>query len=187
MRKIILTSAILLTTAIGASSFALADKASGSDREARHAAMCTDRTAHKIGHLSYLEAKLKPTAEQTKAWNAYSNIVTEQAKAGEKSCLERSALRKTDTKERKRPSIVERQDMMEKRLEAQIAEIKAVKPALADLYASLNDDQKLILDRDHRGGKKFAERRGHKRHGGMDHKARFDRHHNAEKSEITEQ
>lgn len=191
MRKIFLTSAVLLTAAIGASTFALADKGSGGrvsgDREARHASMCADRAAHQIGHLSYLEARLKPTAEQSKAWNTYRDVVTGQAKAGEKSCLERATARKADTKERKRPSIVERQDMMEKRLEAKIADIKAVKPALSELYATLNDDQKRILDRDHRGGKKFAEHRGHKRHGGMEHKARFDHRHAAEATEPTEQ
>jgi hypothetical protein len=52
MRKLILTSAVLLTTALGASTIALADKTSDSDHAKRLASMCTDHTAREIGHLA---------------------------------------------------------------------------------------------------------------------------------------
>lgn len=175
MRKIILAGAVLLTTAIGASSFAMAaDNAASSSPEKmqqRLTSMCTDRTARATGHLAYLEAKLKPTSAQTAAWTKYRDAVTAQAKTAEQNCLSRPARVKGE-----RPSIVERQAMMEKSLEARLASLKATQPALKDLYGSLNDEQKQVLDK--QGGKRhFANWRGHDRHGGMDHKARFERHH----------
>jgi hypothetical protein len=76
-----------------------------------------------------------------------------------------------------RPSIVERQAMMQKGLEAKLASLKATQPALQGLYASLTDEQKQVLDREG-GNRHFASWRGHGRHGsGMEHKARFERHH----------
>jgi hypothetical protein len=178
MRKIILTSAVLVTAALGASTFALADKSHDGDRSARFTSMCTDRTAKTTGHLSYLEAKLKPTAAQTKAWDAYKDAVTTQAKSAEAACLDRAANMKQKTKDHKRPSIVERQARMEKGLEAKLAGLKATQPALTTLYASLTEDQQQMLNRYgdmHR--KHSAERHGRKHHGGMDHKAGFERHH----------
>lgn len=178
MRKIILTSAVLLTTALGASTFALADKAPSGDRAERFSSMCTDRTAREIGHLSYLEAKLKPTSAQTKAWDNYKNVMTAQASASEKACLDRAASMKTGDKDHKRPTIVERQAMMEKGLEAKLASLKATQPATAELYATLNDDQKKVMDRQgFKGHGQFAGNWRGKHHGGMDHKARFERHH----------
>lgn len=181
MRKIILTSAVLLTAAIGASSFALADKASGSDRAERHATMCTDRNARTVGHLAELEAKLKPTSAQTAAWTAYKDVLSDQAAAAEKTCLDRVATRKAvskeDRAERKRPTIIERQAMMEKGLEAKLANLKATQPTLIALYSTLSDEQKQVMDRSGMRHGKFAGRHGDKHHGGMDHKARFERHH----------
>ena len=177
MRKIILTSAVLLTAALGASTFALAEKASGPDREARHASMCSDRSARAVGHLAELEAKLKPTTAQTAAWTAYKNTLTTQAATAEKSCLDRVAARKAAGDTKKRPTIIERNAMMEKGLEAKLASLKATQPSLTALYATLNDDQKQVMDRQAMRHGKFAGRHGGKHHGGMDHKARFERHH----------
>jgi hypothetical protein len=175
MRKIILAGAVLLTTAIGASSFAMADKAASPSPEKmqeRHASMCSDRSAREVGHLAYLEAKLKPTSAQTAAWTKYRDAITAQAKTAEQNCLSRPARTKGE-----RPSIIERQAMMEKGLEARLTSLKATQPALQGLYATLTDDQKQVLDRQD-GNRHFANWRGHGRHGGgMEHKARFERHH----------
>jgi hypothetical protein len=175
MRKIILASAVLLTTALGASSFAMADKAASMSPEKmqeRHASMCSDRSAREIGHLAYLEEKLKPTSAQNAAWTKYRDALTAQAKTAEQNCLTRPARVKGE-----RPSIVERQAMMQKGLEAKVASLKATQPALQGLYASLTDEQKQVLDREG-GNRHFAGWRGHGRHGGgMEHKARFQRHH----------
>jgi hypothetical protein len=178
MRKIILAGAVLLTTAIGASSFAMADKtasASPEQMQQRHASMCSDRTARETGRLAYLEAKLKPTSAQTAAWTKYRDAVAAQAKVAEQNCLARPAR----TPGGERPSIVERQAMMQKGLEARLASLKATQPALQALYATLNDDQKQVLDRQgFEGRRHFANWRGHGPHGGgMEHKARFERHH----------
>lgn len=175
MRKIILTSAILLTTALGASTFALADKAPKGDRGERMTKMCSDITAREAGHLSYLEAKLKPTSAQTKAWDNYKNVMTAQATAKEKSCLDRAASMKERGKDKQRPTIIERQDMMEKGLEAKLASLKATKPATAELYAALNDGQKKVMDRQGRKGHGEHGKRHGKFRDGMKHKAHFER------------
>lgn len=178
MRKIILTSAVLLSTAIGAASFAYADKAPRGDHEARFTTMCTDRTARAAGQLTYLETKLKPTSAQTSEWNAFKDAMTAQAKTAEANCLDRAADMKQRHEKKERPSIVERQAMMEKSLEAKLDGIKATQPALTKLYASLDDSQKQTMDRAarHVFGERHhrSEDRDHKRHGGWDHKARFE-------------
>ena len=172
MRKTLLAgaAALLISGAFAAGAFA--DTKAGAGPEAREAKMqsfCTDRAAHVSGHLAYLEAKLKPTAAQQAAWKAYADAVTTAAAQHEKDCLARPA------RHEGRPSIVERNAMMEKALEAKLASLKATTPALTALYATLSDTQKAVLDRDHRGGRRhFAEWRGHDRHDGMMHKARFE-------------
>ncbi|HEX7776432.1 MAG TPA: hypothetical protein VF449_07870, partial [Parvibaculum sp.] len=50
-------------------------------------------------------------------------------------------------------------------------------PSLEALYASLNADQKAVLDRQGgEGHRHFARWRGEEHHGGMEHKARFQHH-----------
>lgn len=162
MRKFILTSAVLLTTALGASTFALAEKATNGDRAERYATMCADRNAREISHLAELETKLKPTSAQTAAWTAYKDTLTTEAATAKKSCLDHVAARKAAGDSRKRPTIIERQAMMEKGLEAKLASLRATQPSLIALYASLSDDQKQIMDRQGM------------RHHGMGHKAHHD-------------
>ena len=179
MRKIILTSAVLLSTAIGAATFAYADKAPRGDREARFTSMCTDRTARTAGDLTYLETKLKPTSAQTGDWSAFKDAITSQAKVTEANCLDRAAQMKQrhemEKEKKERPSIVERQAMMQKMLEAKLSSVKAIQPSLTKLYASLDDSQKKTLDRTaprilgerhHRS----MDNRDNKGHGGRDHK-----------------
>lgn len=177
MRKIILTGAVLLTAAIGASSFALADKASGGDRAERHATMCADRNARAVGHLAYLEEKLQPTQAQAAVWAAYKSAVTSEAESAAKACADRPARVKSADGKRQRPTIIERNAMMEKGLTAKLTSLKATQPSLTALYATLSDEQKQVMDRQGMRHGKFAGRRGDKHHGGMDHKARFERHH----------
>lgn len=170
MRKFMLASAVLLTTAIGASSFAMADKGaerSPAQMQERHASMCSDRSAREIGHLAYLEAKLKPTAAQTAAWTKYRDTVTAQAKANEQDCLARPARKKGDA----RPSIVERNAMMQKALETRLASLKATQPALEGLYAVLTDAQKQVINKEGREGKHRSGHWGDRdHHRGTDHK-----------------
>lgn len=185
MRKFIVTSAVLLSTAIGAATFAYADKAPSGDREARYTAMCTDRTARAAGELTYLETKLKPTAAQTAEWDAFKDAMTAQAKTAEANCLDRAAQMKQRFEKKERPSVVERQAMMEKVLEAKLAGIKATQPALTKLYSSLDDSQKQTLDRAarHMFGERhhrFAE--GRKHHDGWKNKARYERNDDMKKA-----
>jgi len=174
MRNKLLASAaaIVLSGTFAVAAFADTGKPQHMTPEAREKmvqSFCADHTARVIGHLAYLDAKLKPTAAQEAAWKSYNDAVTADAKAREKDCLARPA------KHEGRPSIVERQAMMEKGLEARLASLKATTPALQSLYATLSDDQKAVLDRDHPDGMRhFADwRHGHDGRGMM-HKARFD-------------
>ena len=185
MRKFIVTSAVLLSTAIGAATFAYADKAPSGDREARYTAMCTDRTARAAGELAYLQAKLKPTTAQTAQWDAFKDAMTAQAKTREANCLDRAAQMKERFEKKERPSVVERQAMMEKSLEAKLAGIKATQPALTKFYASLDDSQKQTRDRAarHMFGERhhrFAE--GRKHHDGWKNKARYERNDDMKKA-----
>ena len=166
MNKFLLTSAVILSTALGASSFALADKAAGGDR---HGPSCADRSAREIGHLAELEAKLKPTAAQTATWTSYKQLKTDQATASEKSCTEHMAAWKANKADKKRPTIIERQAMMEQGLEAKLADLKATTPVLTDLYTSLSDEQKQVLDKE-------GFRHGGKGHGDWKHKAGYEKH-----------
>lgn len=177
MRKKLLAgaAAILLSGTFAAG--ALADsKPRDANPEARAKMMqsfCTDRTAREAGRLAYLESKLKPTAAQQAAWKKYSEAMTADATAREKECLSRPARDKNGV----RPSIVERQAMMEKRLEARLASLKATTPALQSLYATLSDEQKAVLDRAQGpdGPRHFAKWRGHGNGDrGMMHRAHFN-------------
>lgn len=178
MRKRLLAgaAAILLsgTFAIGAFADAKPQDMSSETRAKMMQSFCTDRTAHAAGRLAYLEAKLKPTAAQQAAWKKYSDAVTADATAREKECLARPA--RNDGKG-ERPSIVERQAMMEKGLEARLASLKATTPALQSLYATLSDEQKAVLDRAQGPGgpRHFTKWRGHgDGDRGMMHKAHFN-------------
>ena len=66
--------------------------------------------------------------------------------------------------------------MMQQRMEMKLTELKATQPSLEALYASLDADQKAVLDRQDGEGRHFAGWRGGDHHGGMEHKARFQHH-----------
>lgn len=66
---------------------------------------------------------------------------------------------------------------MEKGLEAKLASLKATQPALTTLYASLTEDQQQMLNRYGNMHRERSAWNGRKHHGDMDHKARFERHH----------
>jgi hypothetical protein len=162
MKKIHLIGAVAAAALAG--QFAMASIANAEppkrDPAKFHESMCTDRYAREVGRLSYLETKLAPTAAQKSAWNKYKSTVESTAKASETKCLARPA-RNMDGK---RPSIVERQAMQQSMLESRLQTLKATQPALTALYASLNDEQKMTLDRSDRGGMG-----GHRMGGKRDH------------------
>lgn len=174
MRKTLLAGAAAILLSGTFAMAALADQKDhpGANRAEMTKNFCTDRSARAIGHLAYLEAKLKPTAAQSAAWTKYKDAVTADAKARESDCLARPVKDKKDG----RPTILERRAMMEKMLEAKLTSLKATTPALETLYATLSDEQKAVLDHDRDGAmRRFAHWRGEGRNGGMMHHARFDR------------
>nr|RAV98684.1 hypothetical protein DBT41_14485 [Aerococcus urinae] len=173
MRKTIIAgaAAALLTGLFAANSYADTAASAHPDRAKIHQSMCADRAARATGRLAYLEARLNLTEAQKAPFAKYRDAVTANAKAAEQDCLARPEKAKSWDK---RPSIVDRQARMQQMLEMKLAELKATRPALETLYASLNADQKAVLDRSGgEGHRHFARWRGDDRHGGMEHKARF--------------
>ncbi|MGB5947776.1 MAG: Spy/CpxP family protein refolding chaperone [Parvibaculum sp.] len=139
------TAAILLTGMVAAGAYAATPAPAApnaAEMQKKQENRCADRTARMTGRLAYLEAKLKPTAEQRAAWANWRDSVMANAKAREQQCLQMPA-----RTEKKRLSIVERQAMLETTLAARLEALRASRPALEALYKTLDDNQKKILDR----------------------------------------
>jgi periplasmic protein CpxP/Spy len=122
-------------------------------RAAWHTQMCKSRYARAAGKLAYLQADLSITDAQRGAFDEWKNVVLSSAKAHSDACLAHAA----DGKQRMHHDALERNARMQKMLEGKLAELKAERPALESLYASLTPDQKKLFDR--------AQAFGHGRHG----------------------
>lgn len=120
-----------------------------------HAQMCKDRYARRAGRMAYLEAALSITDAQRGAFDQWRNLELSAAKAHSDACL----AHKAPMMDGHQPSIVERQAMMEKRLQDRLAGLQAERPALEALYASLTPEQKKLFD--HMGGRFGHRHDGH--------------------------
>ncbi len=139
------TAALLLTGMVTAGALAATPAPAApnaAEMQKKQENRCADRTARMTGRLAYLEAKLKPTADQRGAWTKWRDTVMANAKAREQQCLQMPM-----RAEHKRLSIVERQAMLETTLSARLEALKTSQPALEALYKTLDDNQKKILDR----------------------------------------
>lgn len=87
------------------------------------------------GRLAYIKADLGITEAQTPAWNAYADAI----RAG-RAKMEETHAGMMKAKESGNP--LERMDARTKGLEAALDNLKALKPALEALYATLTDEQK---------------------------------------------
>ena len=119
---------------------------------------CKSHYAHVAGKLAYLQADLQITDAQRGAFDQWKDVVLSSAKAHSDQCLAHTA----DAKPMEHHhDAVERNARMEKHLEARLAQLKAERPALENLYASLTPDQKNEFDRAE------AHHHGHMGHGHM--------------------
>ncbi len=118
-----------------------------------HAERCKSHYARVAGKLAFLQADLSITDAQRSAFDQWKGVVLSSAKAHSDACLAHTA----EGKEMHRHDALERNARMEKMLEGKLAELKAERPALESLYASLTPDQKKAFDR--------AEAFGHHGHG----------------------
>ena len=100
-----------------------------------HAQMCSDRFAHDVGDLAYLETKLALGDKQRVLFDRWRNVKLASAKVRAAEC---AALKLPD----KEPFIVEHLKQEEKMLQHRLDDLRAELPTLEALTASLNDEQK---------------------------------------------
>jgi len=134
-------------------------KPSPEQMAAWHAERCKSHYARVAGKLAYLQADLQITDAQRGAFDQWKGVVLSSAKERSDACLAHTA----DGKEMHHHDAVERNARMQKMLEGKLAQLKAERPALESLYASLTPDQKKEFDR----AEAFGHRHGHHMgHGG---------------------
>jgi len=98
-----------------------------------------DMAAVAIGHLAYLEAELGISESQQAAWDRYADAVKERTAAMQDMPQAMMAAMGDGT-------MVERLDAHIDAMEAALEALKAVRPAVDELYAALNDEQKKKAD-----------------------------------------
>lgn len=155
LRKLLLGAGISgALFATGAISHALAadhprgEMAGNFDPAAWHKQMCTDRYAHNVGRVAYIEAKLSLTDSQRPLFDGWKQTVLGSAKARESTCL----ASQPHMGERHDRSVIERQARMQQRLQSRLADLTAEQPSLKALYDSLSAEQKQVFDRGNRMG-----------------------------------
>ena len=132
----------------------VAGAALAQDRPDRHAdraqgmfdRMCRDGDARLASRLAYTEAKVKPTAEQRTAWDAFARDARAAAEPMKRLCAApATAVPANDAA----ASLARRETVMAAMLEG----MKTIRPALERLQLALNDQQKAALAEtfEHRG------------------------------------
>jgi len=119
------------------------------DRAAWHKQMCTDRYAHDVSRVAYIEATLSLSATQRSLFDGWKQTVLDSAKSRESACL----ARQPQMSAMHAHGILERQAHMQDILQHRLADLTAQKPSLKTLYESLSPEQRQILDRGDRIGK----------------------------------
>lgn len=153
LRKIFLSACMSgAIFAGGAASHALAadhprEMAGKMDMADWHKQMCTDRYAHNVGRVAYIEAKLSLNDTQRPLFDGWKQTVLGSAKARESSCLARQPHMGEHGH-----SVLERQARMQDRLQHRLADLTAEQPSLKALYDSLSPEQKQVFDRGDRMG-----------------------------------
>lgn len=101
--------------------------------------MGADTSAFAEGRIAFLKAELAITDAQKGAWETY-------AAALKKNLQGMQAMRETMGKVMEAKTPVERLDAHIAAMDSRLASLKEVKPALAGLYGTLNDEQKKKAD-----------------------------------------
>jgi LTXXQ motif family protein len=120
-------------------------------RDAHHEQMCKTMYAHKVGEMAFLEAKLSLSATQAPLFDRWKQTSLDIAKQRQADCAARQP-----HKPGERPSVVDRLTMEETALKKRLANIEAIRPALAAFYTSLTPAQKEEFGHGgmrHRGGR----------------------------------
>jgi len=138
-RKVALLAAILVLGSLTAS----AESSPTGDDPAHHfsrADMCTEHYARSVAHWTYIEVKLNLTPEQQGLWTKWRDALTPGEQNAHMACLQHAGQSDTHS------TFVERAVRFQQMLAAKAASLQTAQPALETLYASLNADQKGILD-----------------------------------------
>jgi hypothetical protein len=130
-----------------------------------HQDMCLDRYAHSFAKTAYLQARLGITDQQQAAWDAWQKTELDSAAKERDTCLSTAPKKGHDD------SILDQESRLETMLSTKLDELRASRPALEALYATLSSDQKDEFDH-------FGEQMHHQWHGpqGEHHEDGHDGH-----------
>jgi hypothetical protein len=106
-----------------------------------HRQTCTERYAHIVGRLAYLEAKLELTAGQRPLWDKWRDAVISGADQRRALC------RQSPFRSGAHATIVERQAYFGRITAARAQALQTAQPALEALYQALSPEQREVLDR----------------------------------------
>lgn len=98
-----------------------------------------DTATHVHGRVAFLKAELAVTDVQQGVWDAYAAVLAKNLEGMQSA--HKAMMKMMQTK-----SSVERLDTHIAVMESRIGSLKEMKPALADLYAALSDEQKKTAD-----------------------------------------
>ncbi len=97
--------------------------------------MAYDGASHVAGQIAFLKAELGITDAQKAAWDAYASALTQVLESMQSMHQRMMQVVQTGTP-------LERLDARINAMEGMVTRLKQVRPALADLYAGLTDEQK---------------------------------------------
>jgi hypothetical protein len=106
-----------------------------------HQQVCTERYAHIVARLAYLEARLELTAEQHPLWDRWRDAVISGADQHRALC------RQSPFRSGGHTTIVERQAYFGQITAARAQALQKAQPPLEALYQALNPEQREVLDR----------------------------------------
>jgi len=137
------------------------------------AAVCDERAAQQAGRRAYVETRLDLTAEQRPLWSRYADAARTADQTQRQACVAAIPARADATATPAQPpatppappTIVERTDRAQRMMQSELERIQAVRPALEALYAALTPEQRQVLDRPMREGRRAMGGRGNHEHG----------------------
>ena len=96
-------------------------------------------TAHIAGRIAFLKAELGVTDTQKELWDAYASALKQMLESMQ-------SMHQTIMQVMHSGTPVERLDTRIEAMEGMISKLKEIRPALANLYAALTEDQKKKAD-----------------------------------------
>lgn len=103
---------------------------------------CVDRLARRAGFIAAIGFKLDPTAEQKPLWDKVVSVTQSAEDAQRKLCDALPA----NAQDRDKLTVIDRLHHREQVLQARLAAMQQVDPAVQALYDKLTPAQKAILD-----------------------------------------